>query len=42
MPQTVTQLVEASKQLKPEEQIELFEALWDMIDEHSADPKIWC
>jgi putative addiction module component (TIGR02574 family) len=36
MSQTVTQLVEATKALSIDEQLELFDALWELIDEHAV------
>jgi putative addiction module component (TIGR02574 family) len=36
MSQTVTQLVEATKALSVEEQLQLFDALWEIIDEYAA------
>lgn len=36
MPQSVSQIVEASKALSIEEQMELFDALWEVIDQYAA------
>lgn len=36
MQQTVEQLVEATKALSVEEQLQLFDALWGIIDEYAA------
>lgn len=36
MSETVLQLVEASKSLSVEELMELFDALWEIVDEHAA------
>jgi putative addiction module component (TIGR02574 family) len=35
--QTVAQLVEASKRLSVDEQIELFDALWDLLEPSEAE-----
>jgi putative addiction module component (TIGR02574 family) len=36
MSQSVSQLLEASKALSAEEQMELFDALWEVIDQYAA------
>lgn len=36
MSETVLQLVKASKALSAEEQMQLFDALWEIVDEYAA------